>query len=180
MPANAGATHSQRQRRLRTSGTSSNALPIVLGHDGANAKPAFRRRPAIHAGVAPQPFGRPTPTEAVGAAPFRSSSPALTTSPETPDRSTRGRRPPPRRTPSGRNFDADRLFLRRFAPTPRSSLSGGSRLSSNGDAERRADLIPSPHVRLSPPSRDAQSPSCPPLTTTARRLTRRSPRFTDA
>jgi len=55
---------------------------------------------------------------------------------------------------------------------------GGARLSSDGDGERRADLIPSPHVRLSPPSRDAQSPLSP--SDNDRRLTRRSPRFTDA
>src|SRR5271165_1380838 len=31
----------------------SQLFPIVFGHDGANAKPAFRQRPAIHAGVSP-------------------------------------------------------------------------------------------------------------------------------
>ena len=33
----------------------SQVFPIVLGHDGANAKPGFRQRPAIYASVAAGP-----------------------------------------------------------------------------------------------------------------------------
>jgi hypothetical protein len=40
---------------------SSQLFPIVLGPDGANADPAFRQRPAVDAGVAPWPLGRPDP-----------------------------------------------------------------------------------------------------------------------
>ena len=126
-----------------------------------------------------RPFGRPTPAEAVrrrSVSPFLSRSHNLA---QGPDRSRRGRRPLPRQTPPrARNFDADRLLPQRFAPTPRSSLLGGSRFSSNSDAERRAGLIPSPHQRRARLPATLKVPPVPP--DNDRRLTRRSPRFTDA
>jgi len=57
--------------------------------------------------------------------------------------------------------DADHLFLQRVAPRPRLSSFGVSRLSSNDDAEPRAGLFMKPSSTPSPPSRGAQSPSCP-------------------
>ncbi len=204
MPANAGATHSPRQRRLRTfRNLKQRASPVtpprrhdphhhVLPPDNARNHPSIaivlKRvvllfwRPLAHRPLARRRLGPLNPFASSSAMRARTPNPLFVSGPpSTPalrlavrttdgrrgclaphriavllpfsqprpdaDRSRRGRRPLPRQTPPrARNFDADRLPLQRFAPTPRSSLLGGSRPSSNGDVERRADLIPSLHA----------------------------------